>query len=151
MAKDKHKKMKKDYEVGYGRPPKKSQFQKGQSGNPSGRPKEPTTFIDSFNKVLSKDVKVIKDGKEERITGLAAVCQKYLNSILGGEYKFIKLFIDKIAKDVDIKKYLYPDDEEEAAGPPSEAVQEIKSIIKLALKEKLAKGETLFKEPTQEE
>lgn len=26
-----------DYEVGYGRPPKHGQFQKGKSGNPSGR------------------------------------------------------------------------------------------------------------------
>jgi len=28
-----------DYEVGYGRPPKATQFQKGQSGNPKGRAK----------------------------------------------------------------------------------------------------------------
>jgi hypothetical protein len=28
-----------DYEVGYGKPPKASRFKKGQSGNPSGRPK----------------------------------------------------------------------------------------------------------------
>lgn len=28
-----------DYKVGYGNPPKHSQFQKGQSGNPNGRPK----------------------------------------------------------------------------------------------------------------
>src|SRR4051812_40753949 len=28
-------------EVGYGKPPKHSQFAKGQSGNPSGRPKRP--------------------------------------------------------------------------------------------------------------
>jgi hypothetical protein len=27
------------YEVGYGRPPAKHRFQKGQSGNPNGRPK----------------------------------------------------------------------------------------------------------------
>src|SRR5439155_2145375 len=28
-----------DYEVGYGRPPKPSRFQKGRSGNPRGRPR----------------------------------------------------------------------------------------------------------------
>jgi hypothetical protein len=32
-------KRKSDYEVGYGKPPKKSQFKKGRSGNPNGRPK----------------------------------------------------------------------------------------------------------------
>jgi Family of unknown function (DUF5681) len=34
------KEFKDDYEVGYGKPPKKSQFQKGVSGNPTGRPKK---------------------------------------------------------------------------------------------------------------
>lgn len=28
-----------NYEVGFGRPPKSSQFQKGKSGNPNGRPR----------------------------------------------------------------------------------------------------------------
>jgi Family of unknown function (DUF5681) len=28
-----------DYEVGYGKPPARSRFSKGQSGNPKGRPK----------------------------------------------------------------------------------------------------------------
>lgn len=30
---------KNNYEIGYGKPPKSSQFKKGQSGNPKGRPK----------------------------------------------------------------------------------------------------------------
>ncbi len=33
----------KPYEVGYGRPPKDTQFKKGVSGNPSGKPKRKTT------------------------------------------------------------------------------------------------------------
>ena len=33
-----------NYEVGYQRPPKHSQFKPGQSGNPRGRPKRPLSF-----------------------------------------------------------------------------------------------------------
>ena len=33
-----------DYEVGYGKPPKNTQFRKGVSGNPRGRPKKAPDF-----------------------------------------------------------------------------------------------------------
>lgn len=159
MAKDKRKNKKNDYEVGYKRPPKQSQFQKGQSGNPSGRPKEPTTFLASFNKQLSKDVKVIKDGKEYRITGLSAVSQKCMNMILTGDYKSMKLFLDKLAKDVNIEPYLYPEPKvdtdaelvpENPTDEQRESIQEIKAIIRQAMREKLANGETMYDDKPKE-
>lgn len=153
MAKKRRKDKNRDYEVGYGRPPKHSQFQKGQSGNPKGRPKEPTTFMDSLNKLLSKDVKIIKDGKEYKITGLSAVSQKYLNMVLSGDYKYMKLFLDKTSKEVNIEPYLYPDPavEDDDCGlvpknptpEQKETIEEVKDLIRKAMREKLAERETL--------
>jgi hypothetical protein len=47
-----------DYEVGYRRPPKQSQFKKGKSGNPNGRPREKTNLLSVFEAMLGEaDVK----------------------------------------------------------------------------------------------
>lgn len=43
---------KKDYEVGYGKPPKHSQFVKGKSGNPAGRPARSTSGINRISEAL---------------------------------------------------------------------------------------------------
>jgi hypothetical protein len=50
--------MSKDYDVGYGRPPKKSRFKKGTSGNPSGRPcgKRLSNPNEILIKLLSKEM-----------------------------------------------------------------------------------------------
>lgn len=44
--------------VGYGRPPKKNQFKKGQSGNPSGRPKKAPVLADVLSRQFSKELTV---------------------------------------------------------------------------------------------
>jgi hypothetical protein len=148
----------KEYEIGFGRPPKHSQFKKGQSGNPKGRPKEPATFLASLNNELSKDVKVMIDGQERKITGLSAVSKKYKNMILSGDYKYMKLFLDKNAKEVDIGPYIYPQDVPEIfpegptpfpTKPQREAVQEIKALIRKVIGEKIDNGEAFDSKPKE--
>ena len=42
------------YKVGYGKPPKQTQFKKGVSGNPSGRPKGSLNMATVLQRTLSE-------------------------------------------------------------------------------------------------
>tara|TARA_R110002111_G_scaffold137013_14_gene202753 strand:+ start:778 stop:1179 length:402 start_codon:yes stop_codon:yes gene_type:complete len=54
---------KKDYEVGYGKPPKSGQFKLGQSGNPKGRPKGAKNFKTELEEELLEKIQIKEQGK----------------------------------------------------------------------------------------
>jgi hypothetical protein len=56
------------YEVGYGRPPKKTRFRKGVSGNPTGRPKKLLDFDAALLREGRKLITVNKNGRSVRIS-----------------------------------------------------------------------------------
>lgn len=57
-----------DYEVGYKRPPVRTRFQKGQSGNPKGRPKGTKNFKIDLQEELNERVAVTIDGRTKKIS-----------------------------------------------------------------------------------
>ncbi|RYH07049.1 DUF5681 domain-containing protein [Tropicimonas sp. IMCC6043] len=75
----------KDYEVGYGRPPKHTQFKKGQSGNPKGRPKGSKNVDTMLRETLLRPVVITENGKRRKITALEAFFRQTLKSALEGD------------------------------------------------------------------
>ena len=86
-----------NYEVGYAKPPKQTQFKKGQSGNPKGRPPgfigPPATPSDAYVRVLSKPIRVQLDGKTRNISMLEALIRKQVQIALkeDGKYSYLAL------------------------------------------------------------
>ena len=70
-----------DYEVGYGKPPKHTQFPKGRSGNPLGRPKKRKKNSELLNELL--DVKIQVNGKT--ITKREALFLSIVNDAIKGK------------------------------------------------------------------
>lgn len=85
---------KKDYEVGYGRPPKKSQFRKGQSGNPSGRPKKILTHEEIVARELNRKVTITVHGKEKRLTKRELMHIANIQKAIKGDFKAFKAVIE---------------------------------------------------------
>jgi hypothetical protein len=60
--------IRRDYEVGKGKPPKDSQFQPGVSGNPSGRPKKPQKLHSAMIEILSRDITLTVNGQKKTMS-----------------------------------------------------------------------------------
>ncbi len=84
-----------DYEVGYGCPPKHTQFKKGQSGNPRGRPKSKKSSSTDVSQLLNEPVKVKTGGKARNMSPFEAsfrkLAQRALNGDLPAILKFVKI------------------------------------------------------------
>ena len=88
-----------DYKIGFGKPPKSTQWQKGQSGNPEGRPKRKSDYIAGYARILSEPVKAMQpDGKTITLDSLEAayvqLCRKALKGDNAALFQAIKIMLD---------------------------------------------------------
>ena len=89
-----------DYEVGYGKPPQHTQFQKGQSGNPSGKSKKETSIKAKLMQIASEDITVQKNGKSQAMTHLDAMVFTVFAKALKGDLRAVKFITEQIGGDV---------------------------------------------------
>ncbi len=86
------------YEVGYGKPPKETQFRKGQSGNPKGRPKGSRNLFTRLSSALIEKVSITENGRRKTITKWDAACKQLANRSAAGDLAAARLVLSVLSQ-----------------------------------------------------
>jgi hypothetical protein len=83
-----------DYQVGYGKPPRHSQFKRGQSGNPRGRPAGSKNLATLVSEALDEPVIVAEDGGRRKISKREAIVKQLVNRSAKADLRATKILLD---------------------------------------------------------
>ena len=83
-------------EVGKGKPPRHSRFSKGESGNPKGRPKGAKNVSTIIQEAANSAVTATIDGKQRRISKLAASAMQLATKAASGDTRLLNTFLDRM-------------------------------------------------------
>ena len=82
-----------EYKIGYRKPAKNTRFQKGVSGNPTGRPKKAPEFHSLFLKESESLMTIIDNGQRSRISKLEAIAKQVHNKAVTGNIPALRMYI----------------------------------------------------------
>ena len=92
-----HKPQQRDYEVGYGKPPRSGQFKPGQSGNISGRKRKREARLD-IDDILDRPVEVASSGKLIRMEPRMVALLAQIRKARSGNLQALAHVIDKLVR-----------------------------------------------------
>ena len=81
-------------DVGYAKPPREHQFQPGQSGNPSGRPKGSINPRQMLLRIAKERVTVTERGKKKRISRLELAAKQLWNKAVQGDLRAVDMIME---------------------------------------------------------
>ncbi|AXI55097.1 hypothetical protein C1J05_11890 [Sulfitobacter sp. JL08] len=84
------------YDVGYGKPPKHTQWQKGQSGNPFGKKIKEQSLFDELKKLCDKEIVVQQNGVSMPMTQGKAMLTAAFNKAMNGDLGSIKFIYQNL-------------------------------------------------------
>ena len=90
-----------DYEVGYKRPPKDTQFKPGQSGNPNGRPKGARNLKTDLADELQERIVLREGGERRTVSKQRAMLKRLMERALNGDTRAAHLIINMVARFLD--------------------------------------------------
>lgn len=89
--------MSEDYETGYGKPPKKHQFQKGQSGNPKGRKKGTKNLRTDLEEELNESIALTEGGEPKKVSKQRAILKATVAKAIKGDVRATQTILNLMA------------------------------------------------------
>jgi hypothetical protein len=84
------------YEIGYGKPPKHTQFKPGQSGHPSGRPRGQRNFRTAVREALKEKITIREGDRTRTVSKMDGIIQVTFNKALKGDPRGLVAFLQLV-------------------------------------------------------
>jgi Family of unknown function (DUF5681) len=127
------------YQVGPGRPPLHTRFQKGQSGNPGGRRTKslPALLADALNETVVMTI----DGRRRELTKREAIVAQMVDKSASAGLRATKMLIDMM-KDVEHKAgdAAPPPEPRRLAAPDKAVVQHFVARLRRQILQEIRRG-----------
>ena len=117
-----------NYEVGYGKPPRHTRFQRGRSGNPTGRRRGKKNLSTLLSDALDEPVIVVENGRRKKISKREAIVTQLVNKSASADLKATQILLAMLR---DIESRADPGSDDAAAF--TEADQQIIQRIQARL------------------
>ena len=85
--------------AGYKNPPKHTQWKKGQSGNPAGKPKKSDSIKAKLNLLAGKEIVVIENGTQVLMTQDEAMLVAVFMKAMKGDMTAVKFVTENLSSD----------------------------------------------------